>query len=82
MPENEQDRLASTLFGPIAPSPTGAPRIPVEWVPYIQLASSVCVALAAQFGLPGPWTPERYLTVAGIILSILIGSSSAGNRAR
>jgi len=63
-----------------ATSPTGTPIIPPRLVPYIQVLSSILVCMGAELGLPGPWTPERYFMVASAVLSIVLGTSSAGNR--
>lgn len=67
---------------PVAPSPTGEPRIPPALVPWLQVLYPILVTVGAQLGLPGPWTPDRYFTVAAVIVAGLLGMSSAGNRVR
>lgn len=63
MPENEQDRLASTLSGPIAPSPTGEPLLP-QWA-VRALAILVTTAGAAIPVLPeGHWRNVATFVVA------------------
>lgn len=64
------------------PSPNGVPRLPPSIVPWLQLLYPVLVVLAAEFALPGPWTPERYFFLASSITAALLGMSSAGNRVR
>lgn len=62
------------------PSPTGTPIIPPKAVPYVQAAVSVLLVLAAELGLPGPWTPERYFMVGAAVLTVVLGGALPGNR--
>lgn len=61
-------------------SPTGAPVIPPQYVPYVLALASMCTLLGAELALPGPWTPDRYFSVGAAVLSILVGGSVAGLR--
>lgn len=67
---------------PVAPSPTGEPRIPPVLVPWLQILYPILGLLGAEFALPGPWTPERYFLLTYVIVGSLLGMSSAGNRVR
>lgn len=74
--ENEQERLASTLSGPIAHSPTGTP-ITAQW--QVRLAFFV-VAVAT---VAHPLVPEgRWKTAAAFVMGLgaLYGIASPGVR--